>query len=241
MKTLITGGSGRLGRELIKTFPHSLAPAHSELELSNREAVFHYISTNRPELGIHASALTDIRKCEQERELAWNSNVVGTQNLVDACLEYIPEVYFVYISTACVFEGKDKMYTETDLPYPKNFYALTKLIGEYIIKRIPKYLIIRTNFVAAEPWPYPKAFTDRFGTYLFASDVAKGVKEVVADNMEGVVHIVGDRKMSLYELAGLTTPEVEPMTLVEYEGPPLTTDMSLNTVRWKKYRIGKNI
>jgi hypothetical protein len=28
------------------------------------------------------------------------------------------------------------------------------------------------------------------------------------------------------------------MTLAEYEGPPLTVDMSLETIRWKKFESG---
>ncbi|GFP23721.1 dTDP-4-dehydrorhamnose reductase [Candidatus Hakubella thermalkaliphila] len=69
--------------------------------------------------------------------------------------------------------------------------------------------------------------------------MARGVKEVIEENMHGVVHIVGDRKISVYELAKLTTPNVEPMTLAEYCGPPLTVDMSLDTIRWKRYKIGE--
>lgn len=239
-KILITGGTGRLGRELVKDYLGSLAPTHSELDLCDREAVFEYITMSRPDLIIHTAAIADVKKCEEEKQFAWNSNVAGTENLVDACLEHIPGVYFVYISTACVFEGNRGLYKEVDLPYPKNFYGVTKLVGEYIVRRIPKFLIIRTNFVAKEKWPYPRAFTDRFGTYLFTGDVAKGIKEVIAENMERVIHIVGDRKMSMYELAKLTTTEVEPISLTEFDGPPLTVDMSLDTVIWKKYRLGES-
>jgi dTDP-4-dehydrorhamnose reductase len=99
------------------------------------------------------------------------------------------------------------------------------------------YLIIRGNFVSREKWPYPKAFTDRYGTYLFAEDVAKGIKDVLDERLTGIVHIVGDKKISMFELARITTPDVQPMTLKEYRGPPLTIDMSLDTVRWKKYKI----
>lgn len=51
------------------------------------------------------------------------------------------------------------------------------------------------------------------------------------------MHIVGDKKMLIFELAKLTTPDVQPMTIKEYFGPRLTMDMSLDTERWKKYKI----
>ena len=34
-------------------------------------------------------------------------------------------IKFVYVSTACVFDGHSGMYDEDDIPYPENFYALT--------------------------------------------------------------------------------------------------------------------
>jgi len=241
MALLVTGGSGNLGKALVKTFPDCLYPTHSEMDITDQSAVFNFIKKHKPEIIIHAAALTGIPPCENNKDLAWMTNIGGTNHLISACLSHIPDCHFVYVSTACVFYGDRGSYTEQDLPYPKNYYALTKLIGEFVVNRLPKYLVIRTNFVAWQKWPHPKAFVDRFGTYLFAEGVARGVKEAVEANMEGIVHVVGDRKMSIYELAKLTTPAVEPMTLAEYDGPPLTVDMSLDTVRWKKYRIGETV
>jgi hypothetical protein len=56
-------------------------------------------------------------------------------------------------------------------------------------------LIIRTNFTARKKWPYPKAFYDRFVTYLFEEDVADGIKEFINSDIKGIVHIVGDKKI----------------------------------------------
>lgn len=238
MTILITGGSGALGTELKKRYSSALAPTHQELDVGNREAVFEYFEKN-PEIDliIHAGALTGIRPCEENKSLAWQSNVEGTKNLVDATLQSSKKIQFIYVSTACVFDGHSEMYKESSVPYPENFYALSKLLGEREVMRLPEYLIVRTNFVAKEKWAYPKAFTDRYGTYLFADGVAKGIEDVQKENLHGIVHVVGDRKVSIYELAKITTPDVQPMTIKDYSGPPLTMDMSLDTERWKKYKI----
>jgi len=238
MVTLITGGSGALGTELKKIYPNALAPTSDELDLKDREAVFNYFKKNSNiDVIIHAAALTGIRPCEENQSLAWKTNVEGTRNLVDAVLDSKHKILFIYVSTACVFDGHKEMYKESSIPYPENFYALTKLVGEHEVRRLQEYLIVRTNFAAKEKWRYPKAFTDRFGTYLFANDVAKGIADVQKENLRGIVHIVGDKKMSVYELAKITTPDVKPMTIKEYSGPRLTMDMSLDTERWKKYKI----
>ena len=237
MKSLITGGSGILGTELKKFFPDSLFPSRSELDITNHETVFDYFSKNEFDSIIHTAAMTSVRQCESEKKLSWGTNVVGTKNLVDATTEFRPNSKFIYLSTACVFDGHDGMYKESSIPSPENFYALTKLIGEQQIKNLKNYLIIRTNFVGKQKWMYPKAFTDRFGTYLFAENVASGIKEIFDANIEGTIHIIGDKKLSMYDLAKITTASIQPMTIDEYQGPPLTMDMSLDTERWKKYTL----
>ncbi len=239
MSILITGGNGALGTELKKTFPDALTPSHQELDITNKKSIREYIAKDDLELIIHAAALTHIRPCEENKTLAWSTNVEGTKNLVDAVLDKKKNTKFIYISTACVFDGHTGMYKESSIPYPENFYALTKLIGEFEVNRLPDYLIIRTNFVGKKKWPYPHAFVDRFGTYLFAQDVSKGIMDVYKENLSGCVHIVGDKKISMFELAKLTTPEIQPMTIKDYTGPRLTMDMSLDTERWKKYRISE--
>jgi len=235
MKTLITGGSGVLGTELKKLFPNSLFPSHSDLDITNNEMVFDYFSKNEFDSIIHTAAMTSVRQCESEKKLCWNSNVVGTKNLVDATTKFRSNSKFIYVSTACVFDGHTSMYKESSIPHPENFYALTKLIGEQFIKNLKNHIIIRTNFVGKQKWMHPKAFTDRFGTYLFAENVASAIREIFDANIEGIIHIVGDKKLSMYDLAKITTPSIKPMTIDEYQGPPLTMDMSLDTERWKKY------
>ena len=237
MKSLITGGGGILGTELKKFFPNSLFPSHSELDITNHEMVFDYFSKNEFDSIIHTAAMTSVRQCESEKKLSWDTNVIGTKNLVDAAIKFNPNSKFSYVSTACVFDGHIGMYKESSIPHPENFYALTKLIGEQFVKNLKNHIIIRTNFKGKQKWPYPKAFTDRFGTYLFADQVALGINDIIKENIQGVVHIVGKKKISMFELAQLTTPDIKPLTIDEYQGPPLTMDMSLDTERWKKYTL----
>lgn len=237
MTILITGVTGVLGSELKKLFPDSISPEHKDFDICDKSQVDALFNQEKFDLVIHTAAYTTVRGCEENKELAMKVNVEGTKNLVDATSKFSPHAKFVYISTACVFDGHSEMYVESSIPYPENFYALTKLLGEYEAQRILNHIIIRTNFVGKKKWPYPGAFTDRFGTYIFADKVAYGIKEICESNLEGVVHIVGDNKISMFDLAKMTTPDVKPMTLDDYRGPPLTLDMSLDTKRWKKYKL----
>ncbi len=237
MTILITGSTGSLGSELQKIFPDSVTPTHKEFDICDLNMVKDFFHKYKIDIVIHAAALTTVRGCEENKLLAMQVNVEGTHNLVSEFKNSNPDGKFVYISTACVFDGHSGMYDELNIPYPENFYSLTKLLGEYQVKSFSNSLIIRTNFVSRKKWPYPKAFTDRFGTYLFSDQVANGIHEVIQKNLDGIIHIVGDKKISMHDLAKLTTPNILPMTLNEYSGPPVTIDMSLDSKRWKKYNI----
>jgi len=239
MNILLTGGNGVLGKEIGKIIPNCIMPSKSELNVRNKKQVSDFIQSQKIDVIIHTAALTSVRECENDKNSAWNTNVKGTQNLVNSFLENNPQGYFVYVSTACVFRGNEKMYSEKSLPNPANFYALTKLIGETIVQSLPNHLIIRTNFVGRNKWPYEKAFTDRFGTYLFAEQVANGIKEIMEAKKNGIIHLAGNKILSMFELAKITTPDVKPMTLKDYSGPHLTIDMTLDSLNWKKYDIRK--
>jgi dTDP-4-dehydrorhamnose reductase len=240
MVVLITGGTGSLGIELQKVFPENISPIHEKLDITNKEQIKKIFQQNKIDTVIHTAAITKVRKCEDDKQLAWNVNVQGTKNLINEIIQSKFNVNFVYVSTACVFDGKLGMYTEKSIPYPENFYSLTKLLGEFEVNQLPNSTVIRTNFVPKKPWPYEKAFTDRYGTYLFAEQVANGINDVIKEKLTGIVHVVGDKKISIFELAKMTTPQIEPMTIDDYSGPLLTMDMSLDSIRLKKYSIKIN-
>ena len=212
------------------------------MDLLDRARVVEVITSEKPDTVIHCAALTSIRLCEQNPALAWNTNVEGTENMLDVCQEHVPDCYFVYISTPCVFYGDRGNYSETDIPYPKNMYSVTKLAAETLVRgsRLRRRLLVRTNFIARAKWPYPAAFTDRFGTYLFADDAAKALRWVVDQHLTGIVHICGSEKLSMYQLAKMTTPGIQPITLADYSGPPLTVDMSLTSIRIPDFPISSS-
>ena len=239
MKVLITGGSGALGNSLKSVFFGAVCPNHQEMDITDSDSVNSAMLKYKPDVIIHAAALVGIRECEDNKQKAWLTNVEGTQNIVDSLNKTKKNCYLVYLSTACVFAGEmKKFYTEYDLPSPKNYYSFTKLCGELIVRQYNNCCIIRTNFAPKEQWKYPKAFTDRFGTYLFSDNAARAILEIVNKKEKGIIHVAGDKRISMYDLAILAgSKNVGKTTLAGYKGPALTVDMSLSTKRWKTYSI----
>jgi len=240
-KILITGWTGRLGKACKKILPNAIYPWRSEMDINNPEMVKNFISLYKPEIIIHLAALASIPKCEENKTLAWNTNVLATRNIVKIAKDSWVKK-FLYLQSACIFSWEDDfMYDEDSIPSPKHYYWMTKLIAEEIIKSYNsenfQTIIARTNFTTM-PWEYPKAFTDRFWTYLFAQWVVKWLLEILESETKlPIIHICWDKEISMYEYAKLGWSSVEPLTMDEYSWIWLTRKMSLTTKYWHTYKI----
>ena len=227
-KILITGGSGTLGSSIQKLVK-CIAPSSDALDITDDKNCRDVINKFDPDVVIHSAAWTDVLGAEKEKEKCWKANVIGTENMVRAAAGR----RFVYISTEYVFDGERGNYQEDDIPNPVNFYSLTKLIGEAVVRQYDSTLLIRTAFKKDGPWPYEKAFTDQWMSADFVSERAPDiVKASLRFNLQGIVHISGIRK-TIYELARKTSPAVGKISIKDVP-VRLPRDTSLNSSLWKK-------
>ncbi|MBI4894349.1 MAG: NAD(P)-dependent oxidoreductase [Candidatus Aenigmarchaeota archaeon] len=227
---IIFGSNGRLGRSLSKEFPEALTPSHSEVDITDKVSVSSYMEAHVPDVVFQGAAWVDVRGCETDHAKAWEFNVEGTRNVVDAAEKANRECYFVFPSTACVFHGDRGDYVETDTPNPINFYGVTKMMAEMIVTRMKNHLIMRTDFVERAKWRYEGAFTDRYSTSVFADTLSKGIKKMISEKRTGLLHLTGKSKISHYNLARITTPEVKKMKLADVD-IPLPRDQSMKSVK----------
>ena len=91
MKVLITGSNGLLGQKLISQGRRDVQifstgrtrPKHGQgdfepLDVTDAQQVKRLLERVGPDWVIHAAALTDVDRCEVERDLAWRINAGGT-------------------------------------------------------------------------------------------------------------------------------------------------------------------
>jgi len=232
---LLTGGTGRLGRELRSLMPDLAAPPRSELDVTRPETIAAAVRRRRPDVLVHAAAFTDVAAAERDRATCWRVNVEGTRNVVRAAVE--DNVFLVYISTDYVFEGAAGGYKEDDTPGPPcNTYALTKLVAEQLVRLADHHLVIRTSFRPRE-WPYPVAFTDAYTSQdyvdVIAPDIALAIRRC-RDVPWRTLHVATERK-SAFELARRRRPDVRPAARSDAD-VPLPYDVSLDVSRWQQLK-----
>lgn len=221
---MITGGKGLLASHLKEYFPDALFVDIEEMDLTNVDSIKDAFKKYSPEVVLHLGAYTDVGKAEYEKRECYRVNVFGTEQLA------VRSPRFIYMSTEYVFDGEKGNYKENDVPAPVNFYSMTKLLGEYVATKSPRYSIIRGLF---KPSPYPHAAvpTDMWTSGDYVEIMAKKVAHAVKneDTLPRVVHIGTGRK-NLYQLA-LQTKKVQPTKRMSIP-VRLPRDTSLNTMLW---------
>jgi dTDP-4-dehydrorhamnose reductase/SAM-dependent methyltransferase len=230
MKIVLFGGSGLLGKELLKINDKIIAPTHSEVSVENKEMVDDFISKNKPDIVINSSAFIDNRKIEKDPTIGINTNIIGNANISLSCIKN--NVRLVYISTDYIYKGDRGNYKETDDILPFNLYAWTKLGGETSTKGVNNHLIIRTSF-GADNFSYKVAFNDKYASKDYVSVIAPMIYEASISSMIGILNLGTERK-TLYDYAKQKS-NVQPIRLSEtYHSTPI--DTSLNLQKWIDYK-----
>lgn len=237
MKILVTGANGLSGQHIVKqlldrnysVIATSKGPSrlpfknndqfyYHELDLIDGPYVNNFLLQHRPEVVIHAAAMTQVDECEQNKIDCWNVNVTATRFLLDACKETGSR--FIYISTDFVFDGLQGPYTEEAEPNPINYYGSSKWGAEKaVIESGLQWTIVRTVLVTGNPlsgtrqniitWVKDKlekgekirVVDDQYRTPTFADDLATGILLVLEKNAQGIFHISGKESLTPYAMA----------------------------------------
>ncbi len=232
---LLTGGNGRLGRELQPLLKDVIAPPSQDFDITKPALVAKTLDAYQPKLIVHAAAYTNVSHAESEKVKCWQVNVEGTRHLAKVALERA--IPFIHISTDYVFYGDKGMYKEDDPLGPvRNYYALSKLVAEELVRFVPRHLVIRTSFRPRE-WPYPSAFDDLYTSQdyvdVLAPDIALAIKQFETINYD-TLHIATERK-SVYDLAKRRKPDVERSSKTN-ANVSLPDDISLDVSRWQELK-----
>ena len=238
MKLLITGASGLYGTKLAKLAISNGLEVYSsdvqelsvsgnfvKMDITNKEVVNETFSRVKPDIVVHAATLTDVDKCELNKDLAWKINVEGTKNIMEAAKG--AGSFLIYISTDYVFSGEKGNYKETDTPDPINYYGFTKLKAEELVKTQSEYFIARPSVIYGSTpaagkvnfalWLIEtlrsggraKIVTDQWNTPTLNTNLAEMTLEVAQRRLTGIYHLCGATRVSRFEFAELIAQTFE--------------------------------
>lgn len=148
---LVTGSNGQLGfdvtKELQKRKLEYVGSVRSDFDITSYDEVEGYILKLKPECIIHCAAYTAVDKAEDEKEICYKINVLGTENIAKVCKKVNAKM--IYISSDYVFDGSGNMpHQINEAENPLSVYGKSKYKGELKVKEyLDKYFIVRTSWV----------------------------------------------------------------------------------------------
>lgn len=199
--------------DIVINFPwlkHADVRSYSEL----RQSIYDF----SPDIIINLAAMTDMEECESSTENAWLTNALGSKNL--ALLANEIDVPLIYISTAGIFDGKKKFYSEFDEPNPLSIYAKSKFAGELFVREhVRRYFVVRAGWMMGGGPTLDKKFVnkiykqiksgnrslmavdDKFGTPTYTWDFAEGLLVLAESDLYGVYNQSCNESATRYDVA----------------------------------------
>ena len=244
-KILITGGAGFIGSEftrLLADLDYKIIVVDKltyagdverlrvlknkykfyKLDICGRGGINKIFKEERPDIVVHFAAQTHVDRSIKDATDFIETNIKGTQNLLDAAKKYRIKK-FIHISTDEVYgEIKRGKFSEDSHLQPGNPYAASKAAADLLIKSyirtydFPAIIIRPSNNYG--PWQYPEKFipvtivklldkkqvpvygkgTNR-REWLYVADCARGILKIMESGKLGEVYNLGSgiEKMNL--------------------------------------------
>jgi dTDP-4-dehydrorhamnose reductase len=240
-KLLVTGSNGLLGQKIIYQLlgepeefeVHATGRGENRLvqkkgytyhsaDLSNDKEVNDLIQKVKPNIVIHAAAMTNVDACELNPEECRKQNTDSVRYIVQS-LESIKNTHnphLILLSTDFIFDGKHGPIDENEMPNPLSVYAQSKLDAERIVQNcsldwaIARTVLVygitdnmsRSNIVLwvknnLEQNKEISVVTDQYRTPTLAEDLADGCLRIAGKRATGIFNVSGKDFMNIYELA----------------------------------------
>ena len=162
--------------------------------------------------------MTDVDKCELDKDGCWLQNVSATEYIVEACQQ--TNAFLCHVSTDFIFDGTAGPYLEEAEGNPISFYGWSKYAAEkVVINSKIRWAIARTVLVygiahdmsrsniilwvkkSLEEGKTIKVVTDQFRSPTLAEDLAMGCALIAQQQAEGIFNISGKDVLTPHEMA----------------------------------------
>jgi UDP-4-amino-4,6-dideoxy-N-acetyl-beta-L-altrosamine transaminase/dTDP-4-dehydrorhamnose reductase len=226
---LITGISGLLGNNLASYFkdkyeilglynsnPVTIRGIRTEgCDIVRQDSLQKVLQEFAPTVIIHCASLTNVDKCETDREFTSSVNIQATKGLVECISD--KNAKLIYISTDSVYDGIKGNFSENDDSNPLNYYGQSKLDGESEVRKKENSLILRTNIFgwniqykeSLGEWVINElkadrkisSFKDAFFSSIYTFELARIMDIAIQQDLSGTYNCSTSDSCSKYEFA----------------------------------------
>ncbi|WP_022966097.1 GDP-mannose 4,6-dehydratase [Denitrificimonas caeni] len=191
IKILLTGANGFVGQTLSKLIDRQrytvtlaissdsslLSTAEADqivsLDMRNEHALMTLIQILQPDVVIHLAAISHVPTSFSLPVLTWQTNVLGTVNMLEALHKYAPQAFLLFVSSSEVYGEAFKCnqpLAEDSPCQPMNPYAASKLAAELACQQ---YFKQGLQGVIARPFNHiGPGQSEAFVTAAFAKQIA---------------------------------------------------------------------
>lgn len=146
-RILVTGAEGFVGYHLIKVLKETLdliiptcypplrpkKGRYIDLDIMNIDMVREVLKTHNPDIIFHLAAVSSVAKSFIDQPLTYNTNIMGTVNLLESALSLNKKIKFIFVSTCEIYGGGKNLNEDAPIVL-KNPYAVSKYAAELICR-----------------------------------------------------------------------------------------------------------
>ncbi|QCX39765.1 SDR family oxidoreductase [Aureibaculum algae] len=235
-KLVITGSNGLLGQKLVNLFSQldsfevtaisrgddrnetAKNYTYKSIDITDHIKLNTLLDDVKPNYIINCAAMTNVDQCEKEQVECDKINVDALKVIAKATKKH--HSHLIHISTDFIFDGENGPYSEEDKPNPINYYGLSKLKGELILKEAQiNYTILRTILVyglvdnmsknnivswiknGVENKQTLTIVNDQFRMPTLVDDLAEACFLAIKNTAYGIFNVSSSELLSIYEAA----------------------------------------
>lgn len=227
-KIYIAGCGGMLGEGFYEQFKNDYTLKCTDkdvnenwlsfLDFRDFKAYEKDVNDFKPDYLFHLGAYTNLEFCEENKDDTYVTNTLAVENAVQIANKL--KIPLLYVSTAGIFDGKQDLYDDWDMPNPLGVYARSKYMGErYVCENSNQFIVCRAGWMMGAGPKKDKKFiqklmkqlkngnkelfivNDKDGTPTYTHDFALTVKELIQKELWGLYNCVCGGQTSRLEVA----------------------------------------
>jgi len=242
VKTLVIGGEGMLGQDLV-ALSTEIDPVVgvdiSDGDVTQYDDVKKLVEEHRPDQVILTAAWTDVDGAETHVEACRAVNVLGAKNVGRVCKDN--NIPVLYISTDYVFSKEGpRPHGEDDPHEPINVYGQSKSDGEESLRQSgAEWIVVRCSWLFGKKGKsFPKTMlalakkndslkvvNDQIGAPTYTGHLAIGLLAILKKGLRGSLQLAATGQTSwcglaqeVFEQAGVKTA-VHPVSTTQFPRP----------------------